>query len=498
MSDKAKGGFDLAHEIRNNKIDSLGSKLRLVLMLSWPAILAQLSTILMEYIDAAMVGRLGAAPAASIGLVATTTWLFWGIGTASVSGFAVQVAHLVGAGRDSEARHVFRQSLVVITVLGCLLAGIGVLISPHLPHWLGGGESIVEDSTAYFAIFSISLPFMYLTFLVNSMLRCSGNMVIPGMVNVVMCILDVVFNALFIFPSHDVTIVSLHLHLPGFGLGVTGAALGSLGAVIVAGSWAFVYIFGFSSKLSHPYRNIKSKFHLTGTTLRKAFTISWPLGVERCVMCGAQILITAIVAPLGNAAIAANSFAVTAESLCYMPGYGLSDAATTLVGQSLGAGRKALARSFAKVTIVSGMLVMGVLGGVMWLLAPEMMSFFTPDQSVVSLGVTALRTEAWAEAMFGAAIVTYGAFVGAGYTVTPAAINFTSIWAVRLTLSALLAESLGLFGVWLAMAIELTCRGIAFIAVFIRGKWLDRALNISDQVPEVERLEVREPDEFEL
>ncbi len=479
----AKKEFDLADEIRNGRIASLSSKLKLVARLSWPAILAQLSTILMEYIDAAMVGRLGAPQAASIGLVATTTWLFWGIGTATVSGFAVQVAHLVGAGRDDDARGVFRQGLIVVSLLGLLLAVAGVALSYPLPRWLGGDELICPDSTAYFAIFSVSLPFMFVTFLANSVLRCSGNMVVPGLVNVLMCLLDVVFNALFIF---------------GFGLGVAGAAIGSLAAVLVAGSWAMIYLLKKSSKLKNPYRGITSKWRLSAHTLRKAFTISWPLGVERCVMCGAQILITVIVAPLGNAAIAANSFAITAESLCYMPGYGLADASTTLVGQSLGAGRRDLARSFARVTIFSGMIVMGLLGCVLWLLAPEMMSFFTPDANVVSLGVTALRTEAWAEAMFGAAIVTYGAFVGAGYTVVPAGINFTSIWAVRLSLSAILAAPLGLFGVWLAMAIELTCRGAAFLIVFARGKWLNSSLNLAKPAPLIAEEEIHQPDEFEL
>ena len=189
-----KKEFDLAREIRNGSISTLGSKLKLVARLSWPAILAQLSTILMEYIDAAMVGRLGAPQAASIGLVATTTWLFWGIGTATVSGFAVQVAHFVGAGRDDDARSVFRQGLVVVASLGCLLAAIGFTLSTPLPGWLGGDDVIRHDSTSYFAIFSLSLPFMFVTFLANSVLRCSGNMVVPGLVNVLMCVLDVVFS----------------------------------------------------------------------------------------------------------------------------------------------------------------------------------------------------------------------------------------------------------------------------------------------------------------
>ncbi len=474
-----KKGFDLSREISTGRIGTLRSKLRLIALLSWPAIMAQLSTILMEYIDASMVGSLGASPAASIGLVATTTWLFWGLGTATGTGYAVQVAHLVGAGRAADARDVLRQGMVVVTALAVVVALAGLAIAPYLPLLLGGGPDITPDSTAYFAIFSASIPVLYLTYLAGAMLRCSGNMLVPGVLNVVMCVLDVVFNFFLIFPTRDITIFGTTMTVPGAGIGVTGAAVGTLLAEVCAGGYMIYYMLYRSDKLSHPARGVRHFWKVTRSTVGRACLISWPLALERVVMCGAQILITAIVAPLGTAAIAANSFGVTAESLCYMPGYGVSDAATTLVGQSLGAGRRDLAHSFGRISILIGMAVMGLLGAVMWLFAPEMMSFFTPDGEVVALGTMALRVEAWVEPMFGAAIVTYGVFVGAGYTVVPAVVNFSCIWGVRLTLSLLLASTMGLFGIWLAMAIELGVRGAVFIYLFVRGHWLRKAMNIT-------------------
>ena len=114
-----------------------------------------------------------------------------------------------------------------------------------------------------------------------------------------------------------------------------------------------------------------------------------------------------------------------------MPGYGIADAATTLVGQSLGAGRKGLTRSFARITVATGMLVMGVMGGVMYWAAPLIIGVMTPDAEILSLGVMALRIEAFAEPMFAAAIVAYGVFIGTGDTLMPSIMNFVSIWAVR-------------------------------------------------------------------
>jgi len=216
----------------------------------------------------------------------------------------------------------------------------------------------------------------------------------------------------------------------------------------------------------------RGSFLPAATTVRKALRIGLPMGIEHIVICGAQIMTTVIVAPLGVFAIAANSFGITAESLCYMPGYGIADAATTLVGQSLGAGRKDLTRRFARITVGMGIIVMAVMGIVLYAGAPLIMSSMTPDLEVQRLGVEALRIEAFAEPMFAAAIVAYGVFVGAGNTLVPCLMNFFSIWAVRLTLAAALAPSMGLNGVWLAMCIELCFRGIIFLIRLEKGNWM--------------------------
>ena len=161
-----------------------------------------------------------------------------------------------------------------------------------------------------------------------------------------MCILDVVFNFFLIFPSREFSAGGLTLSIPGAGLGVQGAALGTGLAESVAAAITLWYLFTRSSGLKiKAWR--KSPSLPTPPIVRNSIRISLPMGLEHVVICGAQIMTTVIVAPLGIPAIAANSFAITAESLCYMPGYGIADAATTLVGQSLGAGRRRLTRRFA-------------------------------------------------------------------------------------------------------------------------------------------------------
>ena len=187
------------------------------------------------------------------------------------------------------------------------------------------------------------------------------------------------------------------------------------------------------------------------------------MGMQHMLMNGAQIVSTMIVAPLGTVSIAAHSLGITVESLCYMPGFGIAEAATTLIGQSIGAGQRTLTRSFAWLTTSVGITVMTLMGVLMFIFAPELMTLMTPVEEIIAIGTECLRIEAFAEPMFAAAIVCNGIFVGAGDTLKPALMSLGSMWGVRLTLAALLAGTYGLAGVWTAMAIELTFRGFIFL-----------------------------------
>ena len=458
--------------IRNGQEMSGSQKLNLIVQLSIPSILAQLTTIMMFYIDASMVGSLGAKASASIGIVESTTWLFGGLTSAAALGFSVQAAHFIGANDFKKARQVFCQGLMATALVTVILTSICVAIAGPLPRWLGGGEDICGDATSYFTIYCLSLPVYQIGILSSSMLKSSGNMRVPSVMSILMCLLDVVFNFFLIYETRPATVLGVDMTIPGAGMGVPGAALGTALAYIVTGCMLIWFATVKSPELS--LRNEKWTFAPMWNYLRNAAKVSLPMGAQYMMMSGAQIVSTMIVAPLGNIAIAANTLAITAESLCYMPGYGIGDAATTLVGQSIGAGRRSLARSFAYRTVFLGMGVMAFMGMVMYIFAPEMIGVMTPDEQVRLVGSQSLRIEAFAEPMFAAAIVTYSVCLGAGDTLIPATMNLASMWLVRLTLAAHLAPTYGLRGVWMAMAIELTLRGTIFLIRLFSGKWLKK------------------------
>lgn len=443
--------------------------------------MAQLSSIIMQYIDTAMVGQLGADASASIGLMASSLWLFWGVCSAATVGFSVQVAHRVGATDYAGARRVLRQALGACVIVGSVVALTGASIAFPLPGWLGGGEEVCHNASLYFLVFVAGLPILILNYLGSGVLRASGNMKVPGGLNVLMCVLDVIFNFLLIFPSREVSFLGVDIFIPGAGLGVLGAALGTVSAEVVTSSLIMWYLCFHQEGIRIFGQGERGSFRPSGQIIRNAVRISSPVALEHAVISGAQIVITLIVAPLGKIAIAANAFAVTAESLCYMPGFGIGDAATTLVGQSYGARRPDLVRRLGFVTVGMGMAVMTVMGAILYVTAPYVMGLLSPVKEICDLGTEVLRIEAWAEPMYAASIVAYGAMVGVGDTIVPAAMNFVSIWIVRLPIAAILAQSIGLKGVWLAMCIELTFRGIIFLVRLIRGTWLKRGLKTAPE-----------------
>lgn len=451
--------------------EGLRGQLERVIELSIPAILAEISSMAMQYIDAAMVGSLGANASASIGLVSTSTWLMGGLCISVATGFSVQAAHLIGGGRLEEAKNVLRQSLLAALAVGLLLCAVGVSISGWLPVWLGGEEAILEDASSYFFIYACALPAVQMRQLSGSMLQCSGNMKTPSMLNALMCGLDVVFNWLLIFPDHHV----LGITIPGADMGVAGAALGTALA-----EWVTAILMLSAVCLRSPKLKLTpgGSWKLTPQCAAAAAKIAVPMAFEHTVLCGAQIASTKIVAPLGTVSIAANSLAVTAESLCYLPGYGIAAAATTLVGQSLGAGRKDLARRYARLSVLLAVILMGVMAVVMFFAAPGVFALLTPDLAVQELGVRVLRIEAFAEPLYAVSIAAAGALRGAGDTLVPSLLNLASMWGVRITAATILAPRLGLTGVWLAMCGELCVRGVLFLIRLLREKWLKHAMKI--------------------
>ncbi|MGI5070238.1 MATE family efflux transporter [Treponema pectinovorum] len=437
--------FDLSRLLTDNASIPLKQRIKFVLNLSIPGMMAQLSSILMQYIDASMVGTLGANQSASIGLVASSTWVMGSLLHAIAVGFTVQVAHAIGAGKREDARNILFNAILCCTSFSIFIAIVAGSLSFKIPLWLGASTEIYNDALWYFFVFALSSPFYEIVYLLSGVQQGSGNMKLPGILNALMCFLDIIFNYLFIFILD---------------MGVKGAAFGSACSAL---SVALIFCYLTLVK-SETLKFIGQKdFFVDKAVLKKAIKLALPVGLESSAFSGALVVITRIIAPLGAVSLAANSFAVTAESLCYMPGYGVQEATTTLVGQSYGAKRKDLVCSFSWITVAYGMGIMALIAWIMYFACPYVFAFITPDIEIQELSVKILRIALFAEPLFGASIVCTGALRGRADTLIPSLMNLFSLWVVRLGLSFVLVKPYGLVGIWIAMASELCFRGLIML-----------------------------------
>lgn len=430
----------------------------LILRLGIPAILAYMASIAMQYIDTAMVGSLGAEASAAIGVVVSSTWIAGGVIYSAAMGFSVQVAHAIGADDSKQAKKVFCEGLITCLIISCILSIICIGISSWLPRILGAEQILWHDASAYFFIYACSIPAIQIRIFSGAILQSAGNTKTPGILNSLLCLLDVFLNYFLIFPSKNIAVGDFLLCIPGADLGVSGAALGTaISEIIIAISMFFVAF--RAPKL----RFDSSFFGLSKEILKTASKISIPMAFESVAKSGAHIFLTSVVAPLGTIALAADIFGFTIERLCFLIGFGISIVATTLVGQALGANRKDLARKFAWSTVKCGVLLVTVVATILYIFAPGIFLFFTPDTAVQELGVRIIRIVLLSEPLVSASVIIVGALRGAKDTFIPCVITLLCKWGVILPVSQLLVKDYGLIGVWIAICAEFCIRGILFL-----------------------------------
>ena len=426
-----KGNERIASMLAAPGTPHLRSTLASVLFLAWPAIIEQIMLTLVQYVDTAMVGSLGSNATAAVGVTSSTTWLFNGFFNAAAIGFSVQVAQHLGAGRQEDAKRVTWQSLRFVGIFGVLMGAIAFVLSFFLPAMLGADPSIRGDASLYFRIMACAMPFTLCSNMFSAIIRCSGDTRTPMVLNLMINVFNVILNTLFIYAPRTVDLFGSQVYVWGFGWGVGGAAFASgLSTAIVACLFLMVVF----RKKSPVQINLKQRYRFDRQCLLAAWKLGLPAALERSIISLAQIVITALITGIGTVAVAAKRFARTVSWM--------------------------------------GIVIMTFGGSILFFFAPQLIQIFSTDPEVIDLGSQVLRIVAFAEPLFGASIVASGALRGAGDSKGPFLINLATMWGVRITLSLALVGSLGLIGVWLAMAAELCARGLIFMVRLYRGKWL--------------------------
>lgn len=435
-------------------------RLRTVWLLSWPAIMEQILATMVSYVDTAMVGALGMTASAAVSVNAAPIWLINGILAGVSTGYAVQVSHAVGAGEDEKVKSVIRQGVLAAFFCGLAAFAVYRAMARGLPMWLGAVEPVLTQARRYLRVYTYALLFQGFSVVFSGVLRCMGNTRTPLILNSAANLLNVVFNFFFIYQTRTVELWGQPLTIPGAGMGVAGAALGTVLAWAFAGGatlWA-----AFRQGERYAIHRGES-FRPDGAIIRQAVRLGLPSAAERAMVNIGQIAMTGVVASIdAGTALAANQVATTAEGLCYLPAYGIASAATAMVGQSVGAGDRENARAYGGMSARLGFALCLATAACLFLLAHPLASLFNTDQAVVDEAAQMLRIVSVCEPFFALSIVLTGALRGARDVRFPMVVGLICMWGVRIPLAPLLVyrAGLGLAGVWTAMSVDLILRGV--------------------------------------
>lgn len=455
-----------------NVLDKTQSPSKILFMLAWPTIIEQLLLTLVSYVDAAMVGRIGVDATAAVAVGMNYVWLVYGVVMGIGVGFSVMVANAIGEGNNDKAKEIIRQAVITMLIFGLLVVAFTeIIISPNLATWMGADNSIHRDIEDYVSIVGYALIFQIFLSVAGAIIRGSGNARTPMIYNVANNILNIVFNYFLIYPTRQISLGFIDIPMWGMGLGIKGAALGTALAAVISGSLMLLTLFYGKSTVRISFGD---KFRLNKVIILAMIALAIPVAFERTVQQGGQMVGTVLVTGLGNTALAAHQLANIAESICFLPPYAFSVASMTLIAQSLGAKDRELAKIFAKLSIKYGMIVMIISSALLFILAPQLMGLLIKDAAVISLGAAVLRIQAMTEPCLGFTNIVSGIIKGAGDTKTPFYISFIGMWIVRTLPAIILIKvfNMGLFGLWIPMAIDWFCRALLYYYKLRKEEWL--------------------------
>lgn len=423
---------------------------RTVLKLAIPAIVENLSQVFLGLGDTYFVSLVGTAAIAAVGLTNLYMNLFLAVITAFTVGTVAMVSKAIGSRNKQGARQATYDSLVGALIASGLFAVCIWIFGERLMALAGAEASVIEAGSWYFRIIALSAIFAGTNMVMASSLRATGDTGHPMIAGVTMNVVNLALDWLFVVVLD---------------MGIVGA--GSATAIARFGGLAYVF-FMYTRKMGR-LKGVR----FDTVTARELFSIGVPAGIEKLIMRTGQLFYGALIVKIGTEAYAAHNIAGAVEALSYLPGMGFGVAAATLVGQSLGSeepekGKKAGWTAWRLSTVF-----MVTIAALFALSAPLWAAAFTDDPAIQSDVIRVIRLIALFQPFLCATMVTAAALQGAGDTKYPMVLTLFGIWGIRVLGVYVLGIQLqmGLFGVWVAYALDITVRGSLLMLRFHRGKW---------------------------
>ena len=433
--------------------------LKTLVVLSIPTIVEEVLATLLQYVDTAMVGQLGEQATASVSITTTITWLFNSIPGAIGTAVLILISKAAGAGDRKQVKRLAQQALFLSVLSGVVLGAASVGISPFVPAWMGAEPAIQEEASRYYFIVSLPMIFRAASTILGAALRAIQDTRTPMLISVAANGLNIILNSLLIY---------------GAGLGVAGAAIASAISYTLSGILMFVF-FRKKGMFSFHWR----EFSVEKGLLRECFAVGAPVLGTSLVSCFGYVVFASLVSGMGTTVFAAHSIAVTAETIFYVPGYGLRTATSALIGNARGERDLRKLKTVAKLSVGLTLVLMCISGFALFLGANPLMRVFSPVEEVVRLGGEMLQLVALSEPFFGLMVVLEGVFYGLGRTRYAFVVETIGMWGVRILLTFFCVQvwGLGLREVWYCMIADNVCKAILLLIPFLRkSAWREEKL----------------------
>ncbi len=431
-----------------------------IITITAPAFIELVMSTLFEMVDMMMVGGLGPAAIAAVGLTRQPFMLLLAVFAAVNIGTTTLVAWNIGGKNINDACAVTRQTLVVNLLLGIIMSAVGFCSARPIVRFMGAGPDTMGMAVAYFRIVAGGLLFQAMTMGITASLRGAGETRIPMLYNVGSNLLNVFGNYVLIYGK---------LGFPQ--LGVAGAALStSLSRLLACLAGLFVVYFLPQTKIKLRF---KDNYRPNLALIRKIFQIGVPAALEQFVLQSGIMMFARTVSALGTLSFAAHQIGINISSLAFAPSMAFSVASTTLVGQSLGAGDVPRAERCAHTVHRIAVAVACFVGCLFILFSHSLARLYTSDLVVAGMAGTILKIFALSLPGQSTQFTLAGALRGAGDTVFPLFASASSIWLFRVLIAYIFVHvfNWGLIGAWVAFVLDQYTRSFLIFFRFTSGKW---------------------------
>ncbi len=440
------------------------------MQLSLPAVAEQTLFMVVGVVSTIFVGQISKEAISAVGLVNNLAGFIMVIFVALSTGSTVLVARLIGQDEADTAKDTLRQSVVMGAVLAFVISVILFFCAaPVINLFFGRAEaSVLNMAAVYFRITMVTFPLALVNIIISGCMRGAGDTKTPMLIANIVNIVNVLLGLILIF-GIDIP----GIHIPG------GGIVGAAWAVAISRAVGGVLSIG---ALYLPRNSLKSdllkNFQFNTALIKRILKVGLPAAMEQIVMQGGFLLLQVIISGMGTIAIAVFQICMSINSISYIPVWGFGIGATTLVGQSLGAGKPHIAEKCGWSTVKIGIVVITVLTAVIFVFPEMLISIYNSDPEVIKTGAAAIRIFSLSQPFLAVVVVISGSLRGAGDITYVMVTGFIGIWCFRVLVTVLLDTffHMGIHGVWIAYCADFFIRSLMYLVRFRRGRWKSIAI----------------------